>query len=59
MYTDREMLELLDDGRDGLSDWEIDFLNHLLRKTEDPDYVLTYTQQAKLREIFYERVTGA
>jgi len=52
---DRRAVKMLDDRGEGLSAWEIDFVESCVR-TLNADRVLSSRQRAKVRDIIGERV---
>lgn len=51
-----EMLSELLDVEDGLSDWELRFVDDLSRKSRHPTFTFTPSQAEKLEEIYRDRV---
>lgn len=50
-----EMLAELLDLEDGLSEWELKFVDDLSRKSRHPGFVFTPLQAEKLAEIYKDR----
>jgi len=49
-------LDDIDTYGENLSDWEIDFVDSMLKKTSDPDYAPTLNEVEKIKEIYRDRV---
>ena len=53
--SDRELIETIDDEGDDLTDWEITFVDDMLKKLKQPGVRLSAGERAKAEEIYEER----
>ncbi|NEN87950.1 MAG: hypothetical protein F6K48_03110 [Okeania sp. SIO3H1] len=52
----QNFLDEIDMHGEDLTDWEIDFVNDMLKKTDDENYTPTPKEAYRIKQIYSERV---